>query len=96
MNALKPLLAVLLPWTLACSSAASAGESLNVVMIMVDDLGIRDLACYGSDLHTTPNIDRFARSNLKFTTAYAAAAICSTSSSFSLDANQQFLAQKHS
>ncbi len=48
----------------------------NVIFIMVDDMGWPDLACYGSDLHETPNIDRFARESMKFTNAYAAAAIC--------------------
>ena len=32
----------------------------NIVLIMADDLGWSDLACFGSDLHETPNLDRFA------------------------------------
>lgn len=50
---------------------------LNFVILLVDDLGWADLGCYGSDLHETPNIDRFARESVKFTQAYAASPVCS-------------------
>jgi len=50
---------------------------MNVVLIVADDLGWADLACYGSDLHETPNLDRLAAQSIRFTDAYAAAAICS-------------------
>lgn len=49
----------------------------NILMILVDDLGWRDLSSYGSDFYQTPNIDRLAKSGIKFTQAYAAAHICS-------------------
>ncbi len=53
-----------------------AAERPNVVLITVDDLGWTGLSCYGSDLHETPNIDRFARQAVRFTNAYAAASVC--------------------
>lgn len=49
----------------------------NVLFILVDDLGASDLACYGADLHETPNLDRLAKESTRFTRAYAAAPICS-------------------
>lgn len=49
----------------------------NVVLIVVDDLGWMDLSCQGSEYYRTPNIDRLAESGVRFTNAYAAAAICS-------------------
>jgi arylsulfatase A len=49
----------------------------NFVFILADDLGWSDLACYGSDLHETPNIDKLARQGMRFTDAYAAAPVCS-------------------
>jgi arylsulfatase A-like enzyme len=49
----------------------------NVVLILVDDMGWMDLGCQGSDFHETPNIDRLARQGVRFTNAYAAAAVCS-------------------
>lgn len=49
----------------------------NIVLILVDDLGWTDLACYGSKLYETPNIDRLARDGIKFTQAYSACTVCS-------------------
>jgi arylsulfatase A-like enzyme len=50
---------------------------VNIVFILVDDLGWADVGCYGSDLHETPNIDALARQGMRFTDAYAAAPVCS-------------------
>jgi arylsulfatase A len=49
----------------------------NVILILTDDLGINDLACYGRQEHRTPNLDQLAREGARFTNAYAAASICS-------------------
>jgi len=43
----------------------------------MDDLGWKDLGCYGSPFYETPNLDRLARSGMRFTDAYAAAPVCS-------------------
>jgi arylsulfatase A len=55
----------------------AAAKSLNVVLILADDLGWTDLGCFGSPLYETPNIDRLARDGMKFTQAYAACCVCS-------------------
>lgn len=49
----------------------------NFVVVLVDDLGWTDLACTGSKYYETPNIDRLASQGMKFTSAYAACAVCS-------------------
>ncbi len=49
----------------------------NVVLILADDLGWTDLACFGSDLHETPALDRLARDGMKFTQNYSACTVCS-------------------
>jgi arylsulfatase A-like enzyme len=49
----------------------------NLVFILVDDLGWRDLACYGSTFYETPNLDRLAGESMTFTDAYAASPVCS-------------------
>jgi arylsulfatase A-like enzyme len=54
-----------------------AGERPNVVFFLVDDLGQRDLGCYGSQFYETPNLDRMAREGAKFNHAYAACPVCS-------------------
>ncbi|TVP95590.1 MAG: hypothetical protein EA381_18655, partial [Planctomycetaceae bacterium] len=50
----------------------------NVVLILADDLGWRDLGCQGSSFYSTPRIDRLARSGMRFTNAYAMS-VCSPS-----------------
>lgn len=54
-----------------------ASPKTNFVFFLVDDLGWADLACYGSEFHETPNIDRLAQSGMKFTNGYAACPVCS-------------------
>src|SRR5712664_1804384 len=50
---------------------------LNVILILADDLGWKDLGCYGSDLYQSPNIDKLARDGMKFTQSYSACTVCS-------------------
>lgn len=49
----------------------------NLVFFLADDLGWRDIGCYGSTFHKTPNIDALAARGLRFTQAYAANPLCS-------------------
>jgi len=58
-------------------SMLSAAERPNIVVFLADDLGQRDLGCYGSTFYDTPNLDRLAREGMKFTQAYAACPVCS-------------------
>ncbi len=55
----------------------TAQQKPNVVFIMADDLGWRDLGCYGSTFHQTPNLDKLAARGVRFTQAYAANPLCS-------------------
>ena len=43
----------------------------NIVLIVIDDLGWKDLSCYGSDFYETPHLDKLAAGGLRFTDAYA-------------------------
>ena len=61
----------------AAAAPAASEARPNFVFILVDDLGWADVACYGSDLHETPNIDRLAGQGMRFTDSYAAAPVCS-------------------
>ena len=49
----------------------------NVVFILIDDLGWRDLSCCGSTFYETPNIDRLYAEGIHFTDAYASCPVCS-------------------
>lgn len=51
----------------------------NVIVVLVDDMGWRDLSCQGSMFYETPNIDRLAAGGLRFTNGYAACTVCSPS-----------------
>jgi arylsulfatase A-like enzyme len=49
----------------------------NVIVILVDDLGETDLACYGSRFYETPNIDQLAKDGVRFANGYSACTVCS-------------------
>jgi arylsulfatase A-like enzyme len=56
---------------------AAQTDRPNIILILIDDMGWRDLGCTGSDFYRTPHIDAMARGGMRFTQAYAAAPICS-------------------
>lgn len=59
------------------SAATQSGSRPNIVVILVDDMGFSDIGCYGSEI-PTPNIDKLAKSGLKFTQFYNTGRCCPT------------------
>ena len=55
---------------------ANAQSRPNIVLIMADDLGGRDLPVYGNHFNEAPNIDKLAAGGMMFNNAYAAP-VCS-------------------
>ena len=57
-----------------------AGRALrrkpNIIFILIDDMGWRDLGCYGSTYYETPNIDRLAAQSMVFSDAYTCGPNC--------------------
>ncbi len=51
----------------------------NVLLIVSDDQGYRDLGCFGSDEIKTPNLDRLAREGSRLTNFYVAWPACTPS-----------------
>ncbi len=49
----------------------------NILVVIVDDMGVHQLGSYGSSFYETPNLDRFAAEGVRFTSAYTASPICS-------------------
>lgn len=49
----------------------------NIIFILADDLGWRELGSYGNRFNETPNLDRLARQGMRFTQGYASAPVCS-------------------
>jgi len=49
----------------------------NIIVILIDDMGVRDLGCTGSSFYETPHLDRLAAGGVNLTQGYAASALCS-------------------
>ncbi|MFP6614416.1 MAG: sulfatase [Pirellulales bacterium] len=63
----------------AQSQAEDSSQRPNIVFILADDLGWRDLSYEGSTYYESPNIDRIARQGMRFTRGYATCQVCSPS-----------------
>jgi uncharacterized sulfatase len=75
---MKSLLVSCLALT-AVLPARAATAPPNVLFILIDDLGARDLGGEGARLAESPHLDHLARQGLRFTAGYAPAPICSAS-----------------
>jgi arylsulfatase A len=78
---MKKFPALLVALAVLCRAALGSDldtspERPNIVLIMADDLGWKDLHCYGNEKLDTPNIDRLAQQGLLFTDAYSASPVC--------------------
>lgn len=65
-----------LTWNLKISVTEEKPKN-NIIFILIDDMGWKDLGCYGSDFYETSRIDGFASNGVRFTQAYAAHSVCS-------------------
>jgi arylsulfatase A len=68
------LVAAVLLAPLAALRAADAPKptaKVNIILILADDLGAKELSCYGSTRHQTPHLDRMAAEGVRFETFYA-------------------------
>ncbi len=57
----------------------AAADKPNIIFILADDLGYRELGCYGQERIKTPRIDALAASGMKFTRAYSGSPVCAPS-----------------
>lgn len=76
-SGLSAVALILSIFCLASATPTQGSDKPNIVVIMADDLGWKDLHCYGNELIDTPNLDRFANDGMRFTNAYAASPVCS-------------------
>lgn len=77
-------MAAFLALAMACvavglAAAAPSSRPPNVVLILIDDLGWKDLGIMGNKSVRTPNIDRLGREGMLFTDAYSCGPNCSPS-----------------
>jgi arylsulfatase A-like enzyme len=52
------------------------GSQPNIVFFLVDDYGVMDLSCYGSEFMETPHMDALASQGMRFTQSYVAHPRC--------------------
>lgn len=76
MKNLKNFLAFSLIFFLVFTANLFGQKKMNVVFILIDDLGWKDLSCQGSQVYETPNIDKLAESGMRFEQAYTAHPRC--------------------
>lgn len=83
MKPFPVLLAIL--WILSASAGESAaGDDAkpnampNIVVLLADDLGFKDIGCYGGPVRT-PALDGLAAQGTRFTDFYSGCAVCSPS-----------------
>jgi len=74
MNMIRTFFAILLIST----HVLSAAKRPNVVVLLADDLGWKDIGCYGGPVKT-PALDALAAKGMRFTDFYSGAAVCSPS-----------------
>ena len=80
-----PLSAAALLWLLAAAPVPPLAAQTpppdrpNIVVLLGDDLGWRDVGAYGNTAIRTPNIDRLARSGLRVVSAFGTSPQCSPS-----------------
>jgi arylsulfatase A-like enzyme len=81
------LLAVILVSQLPASPTAASDQPPNIILILADDLGWKDVGFHGNDFHETPHLDRLARQGMVFSAAYAGAGNCAPSRACLLSGN---------
>ena len=69
------------------ASTLEASSRPNVVVLLADDLGWKDIGCYGGPAKT-PTLDRLAAGGVRFTDFYSGAAVCSPSRATTLTGRQ--------
>ncbi len=80
MNALiKPTIFAILSMIFlygGCLNSSKKAIKPNIILILIDDLGYGDLACYGSKTNLTPNIDLLAAEGIIFTDLHSNGPMC--------------------
>ena len=64
---------------IALAANAIAADRPNILFIMTDDHAAHAISCYGSKVNETPNLDRLAKSGVRFTNAFVTNSICTPS-----------------
>lgn len=80
MQYTKPILFLLFAFTFQVNHGSCQNDTPpNIIVLLADDLGYRDLSSYGSVQIHTPFLDKMASGGMRFTDFYAGSAVCSPS-----------------
>ncbi|MEO8268126.1 MAG: arylsulfatase [Aureliella sp.] len=60
-------------------SISAAERPPNIVFVLADDLGYRELGCFGQQLIQTPHLDDLAKHGMRLTQHYSGNAVCAPS-----------------
>ena len=72
-----PIVMLVLTMFLLMAQSHAAAKVPNVVLLLADDLGSKDIGCYGGPVET-PALDKLAANGVRFTDFYSGAPVCST------------------
>ena len=75
-NILSLLAALLFAPLTTIHAAETKPTKPNILLIVADDLGYRDLGCYGATKVRTPRLDKLAGEGVRFTDAHSICATC--------------------
>ncbi len=73
------ILLLLLALILPAAADAQRNRLPNIVLIVADDLGYRELGSFGQQKIKTPHLDQLARQGMKLTQHYSGNAVCAPS-----------------
>ena len=62
--------------TVSCSSVAQNKKQPNVLFVIVDDWGFKDMSFHGSQVYQTPNVDKLAKDGVDFQNAFSSYPRC--------------------
>lgn len=72
-------------WIVAATAMVGTSQTVessgqpNIVFILADDLGYREVGCFGQKLIQTPNLDELAKQGMRLTQHYSGNAVCAPS-----------------
>lgn len=69
----------LLSGCIAAPPSLNVKPSCNILFILIDDMGWKDISCSGSSYYDTPHIDKLASESMRFLNAYSPAPVCTPS-----------------
>jgi len=72
-----PMVMLVLAMILLMTQSDATAKAPNVVLLLADDLGSKDIGCYGGPVKT-PALDKLAANGVRFTDFYSGAPVCST------------------